>query len=323
MNENQPLSNFEESIAQFSHNNIRGDADKEKRALIPGLVFRSILIAICISLFCYAAFMIGSNIANSNEANDFYDSLRNDQLASAVKHSNSLLEPAAMYTFQEMLNANGEFINYIGGVDSMDDMERRSNCYRNFIAQVAKYPDTYAWIYVDYTQIDYPVMKGEYTDYYLYKNYKGQDSKEGSITAHSSMSDIYEENRNNVFYGHCMKNGLMFRTLKTFMESANRHTLAKDMEIEIYTEDGLYIYRILSGYRDDSQFFADVSFVDDQEYIAFLDRVAEQNTLSVRPDYDVNSKICTLITCSNVSSNEDERYVVHGILKNFIPASQL
>jgi len=323
MNKEQSVNVFEASVADFSHKDISGDANAEKRDLIPSLIIRSVLIALCIAIFCYAAYMIGSNIASSNAANAFYEDLKESQLASAVKHSNSLLEPTSIYTFQEMLNSNGEYINYVNGVDSIDEMERRSNCYRNFINQVSKYPDTYAWIYVDYTKIDYPVMKGEYIDYYLYKNYKGEDSNEGSITAHSAMSDVYTENRNNVFYGHCMKNGLMFRTLKTFMESANRHTLAKTMNIEIYTEDGLYIYEILSGYRDDSQFFAQTHFSSNEEYLSFLDKVAEYNTLSVRPKYSAEDSICTLITCSNVSSNEDERYVVHGILKNFIPASQL
>ncbi len=318
-----PKSNFEASVECFSHLNVKGDINVEKRELIPNLIMRSVMIAICIALFCYATFMIGTNIATSNEASEFYDDLRTDGLASAVKHSPSLLEPASMLTFQEMLNSNGEYLNYIGGIDSMDDMERRSNCYRNFMNQVSKYPDTYAWIYVDYTQIDYPVMKGEYTDYYLYRNFKGEDSNEGSITAKSDMSDVYTENRNNVFYGHCMKNGLMFRTLKTFMESANRHTLAKTMDIEVYTEDGLYIYKVLSGYRDDSQFFSKTRFNNDTEYFEFLTKVAEYNDLSVRPDYDQNSRICTLITCSNVSSNQDERYVLHGILKTFVPASQL
>lgn len=317
------ISAFETSVEQFSHINVNGDIDKEKREMLPSLIIRSVLIALCICMFGYATFMIGANIVESNAASDLYESIRTDAKVSAVKHSPSLLEPASMYTFLEMLNANGDYLNYIGGLNSMDDMARRSACYRNFLNQRARYPDTYAWIYVDYTRIDYPIMKGPYNDYYMNKNYKGEDATEGSVTAHSSMSDVYSENTNNVFYGHCMKNGLMFRTLKTFMESANRNTLAKNMNIEVYAPEGLYIYQVMSGYRNDGSSFTKHVFDTDEQYIQFLDLIAERNTLRVAPSYNAQSKICTLITCANVSSNEDERYVVHGILKTFIPASQL
>ena len=267
--------------------------------------------------------MIGSNILETDATNELYESIRTDNLLSAIKHSTSLLEPASMYTFQEMLNSNGEYLNYIGGLTSMDDLARRSACYRNYLNQSARYPDTYAWVYVSYTAIDYPVMKGPDNDYYLYRNYKGEDARDGSIFAQSTLSDVYSENVNNVLYGHCMKNGLMFRTLKTFMESANRNTLARNMVIEIYTDEGLYIYDVLSGYRDDGSYFTKHIFTGTEQYLQFLDTITENNILSVRPKYDANSRICTLVTCANISSNEDERYVLHGILKTFVPASQL
>ncbi len=313
---------FEDSVISFSHKDVRGDINLERREMLPSLIVRCVLIAICICMFGYATFMIGLSVLESSQASKMYEGIRTENAGSAVKHTPSLLEPAPMFTFSEMLNSNGEYLNYMGGLNSMDDLARRSACFRNYLGQATRYPDTYAWIYVDYTQVDYPVMKGPETNYYLYKNYKGEDSKEGSITAQADMSDIYSENTNNVFYGHCMKNGLMFRTIKTFMESANRNTLAKNMNIEVYTDEGLYIYEIFSGYRHDGSFFTKVNFASSEKYLQFLDKVAEFNTLRVKPNYDENSKICTLITCTN-SSNEDERYVLHGILKTFIPASQL
>ena len=44
------------------------------------------------------------------------------------------------------------------------------------------------------------------------------------------------------------------------MESANRNTLAKDMSIEVYTKEGLYIYKVLSGYRNDDNAYAETEF---------------------------------------------------------------
>ena len=224
---------------------------------------------------------------------------------------------------KEMLNADGEAKNYVLGDDPVQDPQRRSSIYRNFVNKTSKYPDMYGWIYVNHTKIDYPIMKGSYTNYYMNHDINGNPSANGSITADSSLSDVYAENLNTVLYGHCMKNGLMFRTLKTFLESANRNTLAKSMNIEIYTDEGLYIYSVFSGYRNDGSDFIRTSFKSDEKYLEWLESIASMNTLNVRPSYDANSKICTLVTCSNSTSNVDERYVLHGILKSFIPASQL
>ncbi len=334
-NNDSQVSDFENSINEFSHTSVNGDVSAEKRKLIPSLLLRSFLIALCISLFGYAVFEVSSSTAETKEVEDLYEDIRpnfqNDtsgdgtvnKVTEGILPATNLLEPAPMYTLENMFNANGEYMNYIGDLESMDDLQRRSAYHRNYINFAKKYPDAYAWIYVSYTQIDYPVMKGDYTDYYLYHNYKGGSSSSGSITAESNLSDNYSANINNVIYGHCMKNGSMFRTLKTFMESANKHTLAKSMNIEIYTEEGLYVYKVLSGYRHDGSFFAKTIFSDRDDYLDFLDDAVARNTLRVNQKYSSNSRVCTLVTCANVSSNEDERYVLHGILTSFIPASML
>jgi hypothetical protein len=107
------------------------------------------------------------------------------------------------------------------------------------------------------------------------------------------------------------------------MESANRNTKAKSMNIEIYTEDGLYIYKVLSGYRNDDNHYTQSVFTSGDEYKAFLDKIVSRNELSVTNKYDVNSRIVTLITCANVTSNDDERYILHGVLTSFIPKDLL
>ena len=314
---------FEYSVDKFSHRNVNGSVNKEKIKMIPGLLIRSLLIAICIGMFGYAVLMLAMDAEEDQEIKVLHDSIRPDNKVSVLKPASPLLEPAPMYSLQEMFNSNGEHPNYVGNIDNVDDLERRSSYYWNYRSMASQYKDTFAWIYVDHTEIDYPVMKGPYTDYYLYRNFQGYDSLAGSIFADSNMSDTYSANVNNVIYGHCMRNGEMFRTLKTFMESANRNTLVQDMNIEIYSKEGLFIYEVLSAYRDDGVFFVQTIFANENQYSEFLDKIVSRNTLNISQDYDVTSRLVTLVTCANVSNNEDERYVMHGILKSFIPASQL
>lgn len=325
MSDNQNNNSFLDSVDQFSHNDINGDYNERKRAMLPSLFIRCICIMLCISVFGYAVFQLASSALETEEANEFYEDLRADSFISAVKPSPSLPEVHPMLTLKEMLDSNGELKNEIESdlIVSVEDTQRRSSIFRNYLNKTKKYPDMYAWIYVNFTDIDYPVMKGPYTNYYLDHTIDGVKSSYGSITADSNLSDIYNANMNNVIYGHCMKNGLMFRSLKTFMESAVKNTTAKAMNIEIYTEDGLYIYKVLSGYRDDDRFYERTIFANGSDFKDFLDEVVSRNELRVTNSYNENSRVVTLITCANVTSNDDERYVLHGVLTHFIPANQL
>lgn len=322
LNNNQ--NRFADSVNEFSHKDVKGDANDRKRAMLPSLIVRCVLIALCISLFGYAAFNLISSAYETNKANDYYSDLRADSFISAVKPSPSLSESSPLLTLKEILESNGEYKDVmLDSVTSVEDAKRRNSIYRNYMSKSAKYPDMYAWIYVSFTDIDYPVMKGPTTTYYLNHTIDGVRSSYGSITAESNLSDIYTANINNVIYGHCMKNGMMFRSLKTFMESAAKNTTARAMNIEIYTEEGLYIYKVLSGYRDDDNYYTQIVFNNNEQYLDFLKEIVSRNELRVTNSYDENSRIVTLITCANLTSNDDERYVLHGVLTAFIPANQL
>lgn len=314
---------FSASVKAFSSRELPNNKAANKKPPIAGLLLRSFLIAVCIGLFGYSAFMIGSNAVETRINNELYEGIRPDDTDSAVAKTSSLLEPASMYTLEQMMDSNGVYVDYIGDSNSVSDPARRSKYYKNFVSFAKKYDDAYAWIYVENTKINYPVMKGETNDYYLTHTFNGGVSTAASIFVDSSLSDNFDDNLNNVIYGHCMKNGSMFRTLKTFMESANRYTLAKNMNIEIYTEKGLYIYKVFCGYRSGDPFFLRGKFSDDADYLGFLDYIKSFDTLKCSREYNADSRICTLITCANVSADKTQRYVLHGILTSFISASEL
>lgn len=320
---NNSSNRFLESVSDFSSKDLDNNRYANKKPDIAGLVLRCLLIAVCIAVFGYSVFMIASRAVETKINEDLYSSIRAEKLEPEVKKANPLPEPLDMYTLEQMMDSDGEYHDYVGEEVETADPNRRSNYFQNFKYFKNKYDNVYAWIYVDGTNIDYPVMKCDNNDYYLDHDFKGGESSAGSIFADSYLSDTYDANLNNVIYGHCMKNGSMFRTLKTFMESANRYTLAKDMNIEIYTPDGLYIYKVFSGYRSNDVFYLKGTFSSDAEYTDWLKFIKSKDSLRCSRDYNANSRVCTLITCANVSSDKSQRYVLHGILASFIPASNL
>lgn len=82
---------------------------------------------------------------------------------------------------------------------------------------VAPIEDMVAWITIDGTQIDYPVMQGVTNDEYINKNPYGEYSLSGSIFLDSrnkaDFSDTY-----NMIYGHHMEYGAMFGALDQYSD---------------------------------------------------------------------------------------------------------
>ena len=68
-------------------------------------------------------------------------------------------------------------------------------------------PDCAAWIYIEDTNINYPVMQ---TEEYLYKNFYGSNSKSGTPFVDSRCT---LESDNIIIYAHNMLNGTMFADL--------------------------------------------------------------------------------------------------------------
>ncbi len=78
-------------------------------------------------------------------------------------------------------------------------------------------PDTVAWLTIDGTHIDYPVLQGENDLEYINKDIYGKSSLTGSLylrTQNSAdFSDAY-----NLIYGHHMDNGAMFGDIDNFFD---------------------------------------------------------------------------------------------------------
>ena len=89
--------------------------------------------------------------------------------------------------------------------------------------------DMVAWITIDGTNIDYPVMQGDTNMKYLNLNPYGEYSLAGSIFLDSRNSGDFSDGYS-ILYGHHMEYGMMFGALdeflaKNYMESHSHGTL--------------------------------------------------------------------------------------------------
>ena len=81
-----------------------------------------------------------------------------------------------------------------------------------------------AWITIDDTNIDYPVLQGKDNVEYLNKNPFGEYSLSGSIFLDSRNQKDFSDDYN-IIYGHHMTNGYMFGALDYFKKESyfNQH----------------------------------------------------------------------------------------------------
>ncbi|MDR2753827.1 MAG: class B sortase [Oscillospiraceae bacterium] len=130
----------------------------------------------------------------------------------------------------------------------------------DFAALQKTSPDIVAWIQIQGTAVDYPVVQGKNNEYYLKKTPEGIDSKYGSIfldyRSHADFSDYYS-----IIFGHNMKDDRMFGTLQRFKDA---DFFAQAKTGTLFTPAGVYqmqffaciVTNAKSSYYKDLVYFA-------------------------------------------------------------------
>ena len=81
----------------------------------------------------------------------------------------------------------------------------------------AKYPDVVGWLTVPGTKIDYPFVWHKDNDQYLRRDLDGDYAVAGTLFMDCRCAPDFDS-RNTILYGHHMRNGSMFGTLKAFAD---------------------------------------------------------------------------------------------------------
>lgn len=165
------------------------------------------------------------------------------------------------------------------------------------------------WIFVPNTNINYPVVKPDNNEEYLYKNFKGEENKGGSIFIDSRNT---LEDDNIILHGHNMKDKSMFGTLSNLLKS---EFLNDNKNIYIYLENEVLEYEIFSVYVTYGEDFPyKRNFLDYEDFYNYIDSAMNKSVQSLRYDDDGKKNIITLSTCTNATG--DERTIVNAKLKS-------
>lgn len=170
-------------------------------------------------------------------------------------------------------------------------------------------PDVQGWLYQKDTVINYPVVQGTDNDTYLHTRFDKQWSGGGTLFMDCRMEKDFK-GFNSIIYGHHMKDGSMFRSIRGYTKEDGYYD--KHKTLELATPHGNYHLVVFSAFitkaTDEDTY---KMTYDEAEKQAYIDRAWERSELPItRDSVDVtkNDRLVTLSTCAY--DYEEARYIV-------------
>lgn len=170
-------------------------------------------------------------------------------------------------------------------------------------------PDVQGWLYQKGTVINYPVVQGTDNDTYLHTRFDKQWSGGGTLFVDCRMEKDFK-GFNSIIYGHHMKDGSMFRSIRGYTKEDGYYD--KHKTLELATPHGNYHLVVFSAFitkaTDEDTY---KMTYDEAEKQAYIDRAWERSELPITKnsvDVTKDDRLVTLSTCAY--DYEEARYIV-------------
>ena len=204
-----------------------------------------------------------------------------------------------LYSHAQTGVTKGEFI-----------INNQSSAKHNMIANLQmENSDTVAYLKVNGTNIDYPVMQSNDNDFYLKHDFNKNAVFAGSVFL-DYRNDIEKIDKNNIIYAHAMNNGTMFGSLKNILTDEWLNN--KDNHIiTLINSSGVQKFEVISVYYIPvTNDYLYVNFDSDEEFLAFEEKMINRSMYDFGAKPNKNDKLLSLSTCKQ----HVERIVLHARL---------
>lgn len=194
--------------------------------------------------------------------------------------------------------------------ETTDQAEEETFLAVNFGALQEENPDMIGWVYAEKLGISYPIVQGMDNDYYLNHTFEGQLNGSGCIFADYQANPDFSD-FNTFLYGHNMKNGTIFGSLKRLQREEGLYDEAS--YFYVYTRDFIYKYKICAYYvtAPDSDSYELVDTADN--YKQYISKITKRSLRDCGVDeLETSANMVTLSTCSGSGENK-QRFLVHGL----------
>lgn len=204
------------------------------------------------------------------------------------------------------------FIGY--GIKILESTEQKTVESKQLKEEMVQNPDVYAWLTVEGTNIDYPIVQHPFDDaYYLAHDVNHRRTSYGAIFTEKVNAKDFQD-LVTIVYGHAIRDGAMFGSLDNFSDA---ETFETHQRIMVSTKDMVYTYQIVAAYPFNDEHLYHTFQLGDKNhvlaYMAQLETKAIENGGFYRQiDFDINKdKLLILSTCNDV--DDSQRFIVHAI----------
>lgn len=168
------------------------------------------------------------------------------------------------------------------------------------------------WIKIDGTGVDYPVMQTSNNDYYLNHNFNQEEDNNGSIYLDKDCS-IWPRTQNLLIYGHNMKSGKMFGSLKKYKDESfykDHSTIQFDTLYEKGTYQIMYVFNEVI--HDESEvvfkYYQFINANSSEEFDSYMKEMEQMALYDTGVKAHYGDALITLSTC-DYTKNSD-RFVI-------------
>ena len=170
-----------------------------------------------------------------------------------------------------------------------------------------KNSDTVAWINVNNTNINYPIVQTNNNDYYLNRSYDKTWNDAGWVFMDYRNNNNLND-KNTIIYAHSRLDKTMFGSLSKVLK--NDWYKNKDNHIiKMSTPTENSLWQIFSVYKiEEETYYITTDFENDNTYMEFLNTIKDRSKYNFNVNLNSSDSIITLSTCYS----ETERTVVHA-----------
>lgn len=177
--------------------------------------------------------------------------------------------------------------------------------HSGLLALHEKNPDCVAWITIEGTVIDYPVMyRPGQKNYYLHRDFNGNHASAGALFIAENCDP--DDSDNVIIYGHHMSSGKMFAVLNKY----KKQSFYEDHRRIVYeTPRGSEAYEIMFAFTTpvytghDFAYYAFSKANSAEEYDAYISACRERSLYDTGVTAQYGDKLLTLSTCEYSQKN--------------------
>lgn len=170
--------------------------------------------------------------------------------------------------------------------------------------------ETIGWLTVNNTKVNYPVVQHTDNDYYLKRDFNKNSNSYGWIYM-DYRNNIYNMSNNTIIWGHNLKNGMMFGTLR-YVTNESWYKNKDNQIITFNTKIKNMKWQIFSIYKlPVTNDYLYANFGDLNEFQTFLDMIRSRSIYDFGINVSKDDHILTLSTCGPTSAT---RLVIHAVL---------